>query len=208
MLFHKLVSDYINSNTYIIEFANSDKVVLIDCGIIEARSIIEWLSVNKKSPSHVILTHADTDHIAGVNSLVSNYEFILIASKNCSLAIKSSKMNFSKYIESFNGGFTIEKEVFEVDDGDCIDINGKFFQFIYTPGHTRACMCIKVENNLFSGDTIIKGIKTRINLRAGGSKTKLKNSIDKLKGICNSDTLVYPGHGDSCTFKSTINYIL
>ncbi len=208
MLIHKLVSDYISSNTYIIEFATSDKVVLIDCGILDARSIIEWLSANNKSPSHVILTHADADHVAGVNSLASFYEFILIASKNCSIAIKSRKKNFSKYIEIFNGGFTIEKTVFEVNDEEFIDINGKSFQFIHTPGHTKACMCIKVENLLFSGDTIIKGIKTRINIRAGGSKIELKNSIDKLTGVCNSDTLLYPGHGDSCTLKSTLNYIL
>lgn len=208
MLIHKLVSDYISSNTFIIEFLTTDKVVLIDCGVLEAKSIIEWLSANNKSPSHVILTHADADHIAGVNSLASYYEFTLLASKYCSIAIKSSKLNFSKYIDLFNGGFTVDMEVFEVEDGEIIDINSQRFQFIYTPGHTKACMCIKIENILFSGDTIIKGIKTRISFRAGGNKIELKNSIDKLKGICNADTLLYPGHGDSCTFKSTSNYIL
>jgi len=208
MLIHRFISEYIGSNTYIIEFADCDEVVLIDCGIIEARSILKWLSENNKKPSHVILTHADADHIAGVNSLDKHYDFILIASINCSIAIKSIKSNFSKYIESFNGGFTISKEVLEVADGDMHEINGQSFQFIYTPGHTKACMCIRIENQLFTGDTIIAGIKTRISLRAGGNKIELKSSIDKLTAICDSKTEIFPGHGESSNFASNLKYIL
>lgn len=196
MIVHKFVSEYLSSNTYIIEFENSNGVVLIDCGIIESISIIEWLNKYNKVPTHVFLTHEHVDHFAGINTLNSLYDFKLVAAKDCALAIKSSKLNFSKYIEGFNGGITIKMAVEEKKDGEIIELNGFKFEIIHTPGHSKGGMCIKVNNILFSGDTIIKDIKTRINIRMGGNYHDFDNSIEKLKALCDSVCLIYPGHGD------------
>jgi hydroxyacylglutathione hydrolase len=196
VLVHRITSEYLASNTYILEFAGYDNVILIDCGEIEARSILKWLERNKKIPSHVFLTHSDSDHIAGINWLHKFYDFEIRSTSYCSSAIKSSKSNFSKYIPRFEGGFSIDIKAIEVYDGETLDIYDKSFHFIHTPGHTHGCMCIKVNDLLFSGDTIIKGIKTRINHRSGGSMNDLNKSLEKLKSICNENCIVYPGHGE------------
>jgi len=205
MVIHRFISDYISSNTYIIEFSNTDKVILIDCGILEAESLIDWCKSNKKTPSHVFLTHSDSDHIAGLNALQNVFDVDIYCTRNCSVGIKSSKINLSKYIPIFNGGFEVSKNIIEVEDGEKISLYDSLFHFIHTPGHTKGCMCIKVNNILFTGDTIIKGLKTRINHRFGGNKDDLLKSLSKLKEICCESCIVYPGHGETSLFYNEVN---
>lgn len=196
MLVHTFLSDYLSSNVYLLEFEGYENVILIDCGVIDTNPIMKWLEKNKKKPSHVFLTHSDSDHVAGINSMHESYDFELICTSYCSSAIKSSKLNFSKYIPLFNGGFSIEMNVTEVNDDQTLEINGHLFHFIHTPGHTKGCMCIKVDDFLFTGDTIIKGTRTRINHRSGGSILDLSSSMDKLKKNCTENCMIYPGHGE------------
>ena len=196
MIVHKFVSSYLLSNSYILEFENCNNVVIIDCGLFENDALIRWLIKNNKEPSHVFLTHAHGDHFAGINTLKTKYDFKLLATRECATAIKSTKLNFTKYIEIFNGGIIIDMDVSILEDKDKLDLYENTFHCITTPGHSKGGMCIKVNDLLFSGDTIIKDVKVRINKRMGGCHIDFEDSMSKIRNLCEPNCIIYPGHGE------------
>ena len=67
---------------------------------------------------------------------------------------------------------------------------------LYTPGHSDDSVCFIVEGMLFTGDTLIKGVRTVTKLK-GGSVEKLEKTIgyiETLKGNC---LKILPGHNES-----------
>ncbi|MDU4881859.1 MAG: MBL fold metallo-hydrolase, partial [Clostridioides difficile] len=65
------------------------------------------------------------------------------------------------------------------------------------PGHTQGCMCIRVEDEMFTGDTLFAGSIGRTDLYSGDF-----NQMEKsLKKLCKYEDAVrvYPGHGPTST---------
>ncbi len=79
-----------------------------------------------------------------------------------------------------------------VRDGDSFEIGDVEIETLYTPGHTRGGMCIKVGNNIFTGDTVFVGDVGRIDL-PGGSAKDMYTSLNKIKQL-SDDIMLYPGH--------------
>ena len=74
---------------------------------------------------------------------------------------------------------------------------GKFDLNIFNfPGHSEGSCIIQSNNLLFSGDIIYKN-GLGFNNFPGENKANLKDSILKIFEIFPSDSIVYPGHGES-----------
>ncbi len=73
-------------------------------------------------------------------------------------------------------------------------------EFIHTPGHTPGAVCVLVENNLITGDTLFVGAVGRTDLPGGSLETLLNSIKEKLLPLP-EDTVVWPGHdyGDQPT---------
>ncbi|HEC31316.1 MAG TPA: MBL fold metallo-hydrolase, partial [Deltaproteobacteria bacterium] len=73
-------------------------------------------------------------------------------------------------------------------------------EFIHTPGHTPGSCCLKVDNNLFTGDTLFVGAVGRTDL-PGASFEQLLKSIETKIITLPPETLILPGHdyGDQPT---------
>ena len=82
-------------------------------------------------------------------------------------------------------------------DGDVLECGGLNFEIIHTPGHTEGGICIKVEENLFTGDTLFYMSVGRTDL-GRGSYEELMNSLKKLLEM-DENLNVYPGHGTATT---------
>ena len=104
--------------------------------------------------------------------------------------------------KNFGYGMGINKQIsfnpntfIEVKDNDIIldDI-----EIISTPGHSLDSICIKIEDVLFTGDTLFDSSIGRWDLY-GGDFDILEESLKKL--LKYKDLDFYPGHGD----KSTIS---
>ena len=84
---------------------------------------------------------------------------------------------------------------------------GKFDIDVYhTPGHTCGSCCFRIEDHLFSGDTLFQGSIGRMDLPTG-SVMQMKESLRKLSAL-EDDLPVYPGHGPATTigFEKQWNY--
>jgi len=75
---------------------------------------------------------------------------------------------------------------------------------IHTPGHTPGGICLHVQGNLFTGDTLFVGDSGRTDLN-GGHRPTLGQSIRRLMELPD-DTIVWPGHNYGPTPSSTIGW--
>jgi glyoxylase-like metal-dependent hydrolase (beta-lactamase superfamily II) len=138
-----------------------------------------------------------------VNKLKETFNCEIVCSKDCAERIVDRKKNMSIFynqigFQTYPADIIIEK------------INNKlvnkniYFQFIESMGHTNSSVCFLVDGNLFTGDTIIKNLKTVIKL-PGGNKEKLKNSLNLIfRKFGDKHIKVFPGHGN-CFFMKEIN---
>ncbi|WP_282125701.1 MBL fold metallo-hydrolase [Marinifilum flexuosum] len=195
VIIKQIVSNPIDSNCFILHQPNNQSCIIIDPGAKQTTDVCEYIQNNNLKPEGILLTHEHFDHIWSVESLRNQFDCKLFASKKCSDKIIDSKKNLSLFYN--NIGFKCESaDVFFDELGGFIDFSWIQIQVIFTPGHTEGSVCFSIEENLFSGDTILENIKTVVKL-PGGNKYDLVNSVNSILNRFDSNVNVYPGHGKS-----------
>ena len=89
-------------------------------------------------------------------------------------------------------------------DGDKITLAGITFEVIATPGHTDGSVTFKVDNALFTGDTLFYLSVGRTDFITG-NRRELVASVKKLFAL-GGDYSVYPGHEDFTTLQNERDY--
>ena len=175
------------TNTYLI--SEGDKAIIIDptMGLNRKSNII-----NKYEIVGVYLTHGHIDHIASVNMF------------NCPIYIYKDEKNLL-YNNSLNlssmFGFPFELEndnIVLVNENSKLSFEGHEIKIIHTPGHTKGSICILIEDNLFSGDTLFQMSMGRVDFPTG-SNNEMYQSLIKLVDNLDQNIKVYPGHGCDTT---------
>jgi hydroxyacylglutathione hydrolase len=185
----------IDSNCYVIYDDNYRSCIIIDPGTNGSAEIIKFINIKKLIPDYIILTHEHFDHIWGVNGLIEFADPIIIASQYCANMVKDEKKNLSLFYDQV--GFIISKEIMSTESlKESITWQKHIVTFIYTPGHSEGSISVQINQNLFSGDLMLKGLKTITKLPTG-DKNKLLSSLKLIKNkLSNKNVFVYPGHGD------------
>ncbi|WP_099292500.1 MULTISPECIES: MBL fold metallo-hydrolase [unclassified Butyricimonas] len=188
---YRLENDVFMSNTYVLLETKSQWVWLVDVGDI---CKVKKLLTSKNDVKGCFITHSHFDHIYGLNELVNEFpDCVIYVSEYGKEGLFSAKLNFSFYHENpfvFGGG-----NVKILEDGYDVKLQENLFMnVVSTPGHDKGCLCYKVGDYFFTGDSYIPGIKTVTKLR-GGNKEDNEKSLMKLKALFLPDTLICPGHG-------------
>lgn len=179
---------------YILHKDCCKEVIVIDPGEPQEEKLLACFRERDICPVGVILTHEHFDHCAGVNILGQHFDFELYVSSACAENIKVSRKNLSFFAADVCKPFEVLHFVHVVDELCVVKIGGLEFQFIDTPGHSKGSMCLKVEEVLFSGDTLL-ATKVPVKL-PGGDAEQLRLSQAKVKEYCSQWTKVCPGHGE------------
>ena len=204
ILVERIPNRPIDSNSFVIYTKANNSCIVVDPGTENCTDLIEFIEKNRFKPEHIFLTHEHFDHIWGVTKLKETYNCKIVSSLECSLRIVDSKKNMSLFynqigFETYPGDIHIE----EINHN--LEWNNKKIEFISTKGHSNASICILIDNHLFSGDTIIKNIKTVIKLPCG-SKEKLIKSLSILNNkFLNKSIMVHSGHGESFWYEEIKN---
>jgi hydroxyacylglutathione hydrolase len=203
-----IVNTFLNeinqSNCYVVYNHMYKSCLVIDPGSRNSKVVIDFIEENKLSIDYIILTHSHFDHIAGVDSLLNYKKAILISSTLCSEKIVDPVRNLSYFsdfgiIQSTKADLLIE----EIPEGR-LSWNDITMNFISTPGHSGCSITVRIGDNLFTGDMMIKGKKTRVTY-PDGNMEQVKNSLDLIKNTILSSTNIYPGHGESYMLDPLIN---
>lgn len=204
MILEKIVEPYFGENTYIVGDEKSRKCAVIDPGA-DYKDVIKVLDKNSLQIEYIILTHGHGDHIAGVKELRKATGAKVVAHCDEAELLIDSKKNLSSSMRW--GAQEFEADVY-VKDKEKLAVGDLKFSFIHTPGHTKGGMCIRVGDDMFTGDTLFAGSMGRTDFY-GGDYKQMEKSLKKLAKY-EDNVRVYPGHGPSSTLgkeKTTNPYM-
>ena len=181
MIFKQVFDTKTSTYTYLIASAKGREAVIIDPVLENVGEYIQLLKELDLKLVKVIDTHIHADHVTGATKLKQ--------ATNCTTLM---------------GEHTPADAVeIKVKDNELINIDSLKIKSLYTPGHTSDSYSFLLDNNLFSGDTLLINGTGRTDFQNGSSKdayNSLFNNILKLP----EETLVYPGHDYNGKFSSTI----
>lgn len=193
MLVTQFINSIYSSNTFIVT-NDKGEFWLIDCGDID--TIIDTI-VKDGIIKCVFFTHTHYDHIYGVNNLLKHYHDVkLYTNIYGKEALMSPKLNYSKYHQESAPIICSRPENINViKEGDLIHLSDYISVNVFeTPGHDKSCLCYKIGDSFFSGDSYIPGEKVFANF-INGNKDDAQRSVERIKSLSNKLSL-YPGHGN------------
>ncbi|MBQ2645330.1 MBL fold metallo-hydrolase [bacterium] len=192
----------IHTNCWVLIDEESKDAIIIDLGG-EYKKISEYIAEQNANLKFVLCTHGHFDHILGIFEMqIANPEIPVYLNKKD----ENIALNINSVMEQL-GIRGIDKQDKKIKITDFIDENtnnlyiGKNkIQIIETPGHTQGGVCFKINNYLFSGDSLFCREIGRCDL-PGSNYEMLIQSLKNKISILPEGTIVYPGHGPSTTIK-------
>ena len=189
-------------NTYLI-FDDSKEAVVIDPGNYEAYEnelISKFIDENKLQLKKIILTHCHIDHCLGNKYLNEKY--------GAELLIPFDERDLYKNVENIATlfGFANYSHLDEneyLKEKDKIEFGDIKLDVLFLPGHSPGHLAFyfKNDNVCFSGDVLFYNSIGRTDL-PGGDHDTLINSIKNKLFLLNSNTIIYPGHGQKTILKN------
>ncbi len=194
MQIYTLVVGELRVNCYIIAQENAKECVIIDPGE-DGERILQFLRQKELNPVYIINTHGHIDHI-GANSFIARQtEAKILIHENDARMLHDPISNLSSFLGNHK---TTPQADRVLKDGDMLEVSGMTIEILHTPGHTRGGICLKIDNCVFTGDTLFCMGIGRTDFPDGSYKTLMK-SINKKLMVLDDKTIIYPGHGESST---------
>lgn len=193
---HQIINTPVPSDCFVLyDKAAGRECIVVDPGSENNSQLYQYLEKAQLIPDYIILTHEHFDHCWGVNDFRDKYPKVkLVCSRICSDAIQSGKKNYSVFHQQ--PGFEIKPADIILDDISWrLAWNGQEIIFHSAQGHSAAGIVFFIGNYVFTGDTLIKDIKTVTKLKTA-SKEKLRETLSMLEAEKGKGLVVCPGHGE------------
>lgn len=162
--------------TYLIACKETKKGAIIDPAL-EVNDLVSYLNEEETTLVYIINTHNHPDHTMNNSKLQEKTGADIVQHK-------------------YSGSGDVK-----VDHGDELGLGYLTLKFLYTPGHTNHDICVLVNGELFTGDTLFVG-------KVGGTSDKegAKAQFESLKKLMelSDDINVWPGHDNGERPSSTI----
>jgi len=186
-------------NCYIL-YDDQNQAIIIDPGG-NFDEISLFIKTQSIVPLFIVNTHAHYDHIGAVSQLASYYSLPFYLHSADAKLLKYANL----YRKIFDGDDPIDiPEITSYLDhfNNPLALGDIPIKILHTPGHTPGSVCLQIEDNLFSGDTLFHNHIGRVDL-PGGNKSVLKDSLIMLCKV-QRDLIIYPGHGKTTTLHTEI----
>ena len=188
----------LGTNCYILTDEESKLAAVIDPGD-EAQRILTQVQEDGVQVKYILLTHGHYDHTTAVPELHE--------------ALPGAEIYIHQADSHGAGGrlFPLASQVDELllyDEGDELKLGGLTIHVMNTPGHSLGSVVLRVDNVLFTGDTLFAGSCGRTDLR-GGDYGQMMESLKRL-ALLEGDFHVLPGHEAPSTLERerSVNYYM
>ena len=179
-------------NSYLV--VNDNKGIIIDPGS-GIEPLLKKIASEKIEIEAILATHGHIDHIDGVNIVKKKIKAAFYANDMDSGLINTVRTQARMFGVPDPGKIIPDKNL--PSNGE-ISLAGLTLQLLYTPGHSKGSVSIKIDNTLFSGDTLFNFSIGRTDL-PGGNYEELISSIKNKIFVFPDDTQVLSGHGPETT---------
>ena len=184
-------------NCYLIVDPTTRRCAIVDPApeaSFEDAQLTQYIEQEGLTVTHILLTHAHVDHIAGLRQCCEHYHLPV------SMHAEGRKLLRQAEAWGTMMGFAVDNmgdlEVVELNDNDVLKVGGIEVECRYVPGHCPGSLCFVLpsEKAVITGDALFHYSIGRTDLPGGDYPTlieKLKTRILTLP----DDYRVLPGHG-------------
>lgn len=174
---------------YLIGDEESGEAVLIDPAS-DFDRIMSYVEKYKFHIKKIINTHGHFDHIGGNRYFIKKTGAELLIHENDFFWLNK---NVSRFLEFIRGGRAVKHDIRFLKDGDEISVGCNIIKVIHTPGHSPGSICLYVDGNLFTGDTLFTEGMGRTDFRGGSQDTIMKSIKNRILSLPD-ETIIWPGH--------------
>lgn len=194
MKIRRFVEGPVMTNMYVVSYENNEGF-LVDCAYPSDR-VKQYIEDNNIKINFIIQTHTHFDHVLGLEYFKNLYDVNVYASEDSKEIANDKDYNLAY---SYDVNVPIDNYL---KDGEVFSKHN--ILAIKTPGHTLDSMSYKVDDVLFSGDTLFKQSIGRTDF-PGGNYNQIIDSIKNKFSKFDGDTKVLSGHGEETTISYEFN---
>jgi sulfur dioxygenase len=181
MIFRQLFDATSGTYTYLLASRHGGEALIID-PVLE--KVDRYLTLIRELDLRLVKavdTHLHADHITGLGALRDNTRCITVMGEQSSVDVVSMR----------------------VADGDTLHIEGLELEVIYTPGHTDDSYSFRMQDRVFTGDTLLIRGTGRTDFQNGSARQQYESIFNRLLRLPD-ETMVFPAHDYKGDTVSTI----
>ena len=181
MIFRQLFDAVSSTYTYLLASRRGGEALIIDPVIEKVDRYIQLLHDLDLRLVKAVDTHLHADHVTGLGALRDRTHCITVMGDRSRVDVVSMR----------------------IADGDRLQIEGMELEALYTPGHTDDSFCFRMEDRVFTGDTLLIRGTGRTDFQNGNARAQYESIFGRLLRLPD-ETLVYPAHDYKGDTVSTI----
>ena len=168
----------VQTNCYVFYDENTMEGAVVDPGD-NAPVILREIERAGAKIKYILLTHAHFDHILAVHEISEETGAKLVVHKDDEWLLSYDSMGeFRPFARNYK-----ETPVdILAEEGTKIQVGSLTAEYLHTPGHTPGSCCIRVEDVLFTGDTMFRHECGRCDLK-GGDFSLMLQSLKRLSEL-------------------------
>jgi glyoxylase-like metal-dependent hydrolase (beta-lactamase superfamily II) len=150
--------------------------VLIDAGVGNASHLGAIAAAAANGPSHVVVTHAHSDHVSGAPAIHQRWPDAMLSKHP--FPVRDPQLPWHR-----------------LDDGSIVRTDEGDLAVLHTPGHSPDHLCLwhADSRTLFVGDMLVQGSTVVIPASQGGSLVAYLHSLERMLQLRPARAL--PAHG-------------
>ena len=181
MIFRQMFDSVSSTYTYLLASRAGGEALLIDPVFEKTDRYIRLLEELHLKLVKVVDTHVHADHITAMGALRDRTNCVTVMGEQSPVNVVSMR----------------------VSDGERVTIEGIDLTAMHTPGHTDDSYCFRMDDRLFTGDTLLIRGTGRTDFQNGDAGQQYDSLFDGVLKLPES-MLVYPAHDYKGDMVSTI----
>jgi glyoxylase-like metal-dependent hydrolase (beta-lactamase superfamily II)/rhodanese-related sulfurtransferase len=181
MIFRQLFDSVSSTYSYLLASRRGGEALIIDPVLEKVDRYLQLLRELDLRLVKAVDTHLHADHITGLGALRDRTHCITVMGDKSRVDVVSMR----------------------VADGDRLLIEGVELEVLYTPGHTDDSCSFRMEDRVFTGDTLLIRGTGRTDFQNGDARAQYESIFGRLLRLPD-ETLVYPAHDYKGDTVSTI----
>src|ERR1043165_9220334 len=181
MIFRQLFDSVSGTYSYLLASRPGGEALIIDPVLEKVDRYLQLITELNLRLVKAVDTHLHADHITGLGALRDRTHCITVMGEQTKADVVSMRLA----------------------EGETVSIEGLSLEVLYTPGHTDDSYSYRMEDRVFTGDTLLIRGTARTDFQNGDARQQYESIFNKLLKLPES-TLVFPAHDYKGETVSTI----